>query len=283
MNTTAPIPAADLLSVPPDLPQGTPLSSATTPPVAAPPPSTPDRAGQVWDGTYHETPPRLNAEGKWAKLRGNAARRAKGLPPTGAFTGKAFAARPAPDLAAPAPQPVPAPDPLPFASQPPPAAMLGGVEGATGPVLDAVADTLPDARPLEAYGPTAAGLVDGTFGVAQLTMGKAWELTSQERRSLVDCSQRVLHHYQAPVLGPLLELVLLLVPIIGKRRSDPETRAAWKGLLAWFTKPRSAAAAADPYRDAPPAPGSSAPAAPLPDAYRDAPPAAPLPRVAWIP
>jgi hypothetical protein len=291
MNT--PENAADVLGTPPDLPQGTPAAPsapvATSPPVAAPPPSELDRDGVAWDARVHETPPRFNERKRWARLRGNAQRRGQGKPPTGVAAGLAWKP-PAVDLpaspAAPPPTPPPAVDPPPTASQPPPPELTGA---APPPIRDGVPvpglDQLDAARPLEAYQATATGMVDGAATVAQLTMGKAWVLKPDERSGLTGAVQRVMHHYQLPVVGPLLELVLVLLPIIGRRRDDPETRQVLGNLLTWWrTRGKPAAPASDPYRSMP-APGSSAPADSIPDAYRDGP--APVndgvKRVAWIP
>jgi hypothetical protein len=273
--------AAAVLGVAPDLPMGTPTAAA--PPGPACDPAVPDPDGTVWDAALHEDPPRYNAQGRWARRRGNAIRKAKGLPPTGVSAGKAYVAKPAA-----APPPPPAAAPPPSASTPPPPELTDGP-----PVLDAVPDGIAPPppldqgqRPLEAYASTAAGLVDGAATVAQLTMGNAWILKADERRGLVDASQRVLHHYQLPVVGPLLELALVLLPIIGRRRNDPETRQVMGNLLAWWRRRGQLAPVVDPYRTMPAA-GSSAPAGPpTPNAYRDAPTAPAAPgekRVVWIP
>jgi hypothetical protein len=288
--TTTPEPAADVLGVPPDLPQGTPAAPASQP--AAPPPSTLDRDNKAWDATFHENPPRLNSEGRWAKLRGNAARRAAGKPMSGVAANHSPRIRQegdsSPQPAAPPQPPPPAVDPPPTASQPPPPELTGA---APPPIRDGV-PVGPDLgqaelRPLESYQATAVGMVDGAATVAQLTMGKAWVLKPDERNGLVGAVQRVMHHYQLPIVGPLLELVLVLLPIIGRRREDPETRQVVGNLLSWWrNRGKPAAPASDPYRTMP-APGSSAPAPAVPDAYRDAPAAPPaadgVRRVAWIP
>jgi hypothetical protein len=282
--------AADVLGTPPDLPQGTPATPAAAPAPAAPPASTPDKAGQVWDARYHDPRQILNAHGCWAKLRGNAARKAKGLPPSGATTGKAFRpAAPAPESGPTSPEVAPtaqpAPDPAPTASQPPPPELTGA---APPPIRDGVPvgpEAMPEARPLEAYQATAVGLVDGASTVAQLTMGNAWILKPEESRGLTGAVQRVLHHYQLPVVGPLVELALVLLPIIGRRRNDPQTRDVVGNVLAWFKRKGQPAPTVDPYR-AMPAPGSSAPVDATPAAYRDGPPAMPQgegKRVMWIP
>lgn len=294
--STTPENAADVLGTPPELPQGTPAAPAASPPVAAPPPSTPDRAGEVWDKRYHIDPPTLNASGCWKKgtwMRGNGGRRIRGLSPVGVTAGTPFRKEaPAVDStaspAAPTPTQPPAVDPPPTASQPPPPELTGA---APPPIRDGV-PVGPDVgqvdlRPLESYQATAVGMVDGAATVAQLTMGKAWVLKPDEHRGLVGAVQRVMHHYQLPIVGPLLELVLVLLPIIGRRREDPETRQVIGNLLTWWrTRGKPAAPASDPYRTMP-APGSSAPAPadPIPDAYRDGPaPAADgVKRVAWIP
>lgn len=276
--------AQDVLGTPPDLPTVPPPAAAADLAPAAPPATSADKDGNAWSAVFHENPPRLNAMGCWAKLRGNAARKAKGLPPTGSFATKAF--RPVninklPEInscntpAQPAAPTASDPPPITMTSDPPP--IHDGV-----PVLDPAA---PQLRPFESYAGTAAGAVDGTFGVARLTMGPAWELHPTERRSLVDATQRVLHHYQAPILGPLLELVLILLPIVAKRRNDPETRSTMSALLAWWKRSGAPPPLVDPYRDTP-APGSSAPAATLPAVYRDTGtnrPAVSSGKTAWIP
>lgn len=282
--TTDTIPATEsaqaVLGTPPDLPMVAPVAAPAADP-AAPPPATPDRDGKAHDPLYHETPPRINAMGLWAKLRGNAARKAKGLPPTGLFATKGF--RPV-KPADPAPPVQPA---APSASDPPPVAMTSEAQPIHDgiPVID---QAMPQLRPFESYAGTAAGAVDGTFAVAQLTMGKAWELAPQERRSLTDATQRVLHHYQTPTFGPLLELMLILIPVVAKRRNDPETRSVMSALLAWMKrggKPE-ASPMSDPYRVDTPAPGSSAPASTMPAVYRDTGadrPAVSSGKTAWIP
>jgi hypothetical protein len=189
-----------------------------------------------------------------------------------------------PEPAAPVQPAAPA---APTASDPPPVTMTSEAP----PILDGVPmldQAAPQLRPFESYAGTAAGAVDGTFAVAQLTIGKAWELAPQERRSLTDATQRVLHHYQTPILGPLLELVLILIPVVAKRRNDPETRSVMSALLAWMKRGGKPAAPPqnDPYRVDTPAPGSSAPASTLPAVYRDIGtdrPAVSSGKTAWIP
>ncbi len=268
---SAPAAAASVFSQPPDLPTGTP---AGPPAAAAPPPTTPDIDGAVWDGRFHEAPPRLNARGGWARLRGNAQRKAKGLPPSGASACMQSKPVHAPSPAAP-PPPVEA---APTASTPPPPELTSS---APPPIHDGVpvGAEAPEQRPFESYAPTATGLVDGSFGVAQLTMGKAWELTPPERRAVTDATQRVLHHYQAPLLGPLIELILVLIPVITKRRHDLETRTTIARLITWWTERGKPQRQADPYRPDMPAPGSSAPASMSP------PPKPPekTGKIAWIP
>lgn len=283
---TNPEPAATALAVPPDLPAGS-VPSAAPPTQPAADQVERDRDGAAWDPAVHENPPRRNEKGRWARLRGNAQRRAKGLPMAGiAALAIAKRAESRPDPAAPPAEPPKAVDPPPAASQAPPASILAGE---ATPIRDGVPDAgpAPGARPVEDYAGTAAGLVDGAFGAAQLSLGPAWLLKTDERRSLVDATQRVLHHYQVPVLGPLLELALVLIPVIGRRRNDPETRRVFGLVLDWWRNRGREKPAADPYR-VQPAPASSAPAEPasaVPAAYRDQPAPAPGPRpkVAWIP
>lgn len=210
LGAAAPLPDATMTS-----PGPAPASTGAAAPAALP---ATDRDGARHDPTRHESPPRLNAERRWARLRGNAARKAQGLPPSGAFGQRA--AKPAPDGAEQPEQPAPAatPEPPPSVSTPPPAAMLGG-----GPVRDGVPDPEQAQRPFADYATTAAGLVDGTLGLAQLGISDAWKATPQERTVLVGAVQRVCHEYQAPVLGSLVELVLVVIGFAAKRRTDTDT------------------------------------------------------------
>lgn len=225
------IPAAAALAAVAELPQGTPglagpgAGDQTAPPAPAAAPGSPglDRKGNTWDPAIHETPARLNCEGKWAKLRGNAARRAKGLAFTGSSTvaGKVGEAPPPPAAAA-----APAEASFLNLDAPPP----------SGQVLTAEV-MAPAARMPEDYTSTAAGIVLGLFGLCRILMGKAWKPDPEESKAWNEAMKRTLAHYQAPVLGPAVELIPLAITTAAKRSEDQETRekvgrfAGWLGRL----------------------------------------------------
>jgi len=245
--------AGKVLAVAAPLPDATMTSPGPAAPVASGPATLPDKDldGLPHDPKRHESPPRLNAERRWAKLRGNAARKAQGLPPTGRTFGPAKPA-PAVDPAAEQPAPAaPAPEPPPSVSTPPPAAMLGG--GA--PVHDGVVDPEQVQRPFADYATTAAGLVDGTLGLAVIGISDAWKATPQERTVLVGAVQRVCHEHQLPVLGSLVELVLVVIGFAAKRRTDADTMSLIRRLFR-----RDAPRPVDPHATPDPTPPARTPA-----------------------
>lgn len=268
--------AADLPDATPGLVPGAGSSASPEPSPAAPavpaPAANRDRRGTAWDPAIHENPPRLNADRVWAKLRGNAARRSKGLPPSGAVRVSTRPAAPAGEE--PAPQVAEAPQPPPMQSQPPPADMLGGAPG--GAVIDA--EPVPSAglelRPLEAYAGTAAAVTDGTFAIARWTMGPAWEYRTGERRDFAAAWQRLMHHYQTPIIGPALEVIMLTIGAFAARSEDKQTRSVlgrlWDRITGAVAPPPPRPV--DPYaapappsqtrQDAPP-PADAAPAKPV--------------------
>lgn len=242
----------------PAMPDVTPgITTPTTTP-ASPEPQR-DKTGATWDATVHESPPRISTHtGCWARLRGNAARKAKGLPPTGhQLTGGRVIRKPAPDPAAANPAPAaaatPAEPPPVAASTPPPPEALAGP-----PIRDGIPDPAPLERTLESYQPTARGVVDGSLGLAQMFIGPAWEAKPAEHQVLVGGVQRVLHHYQAPQLGPVLDLVLIVVGFVVKRQNDPQTREKAAGFWSWLTR--------RPIMPKPAAPAAAAPISPPPAA-----------------
>lgn len=282
------VPADTLLGTAAEMPTPTPgitAPSSATPALAADPmpsdqpaPGITDRKGNLHDPLYHEVPARLNAEGLWAKRRGNAIRKAKGLPPSGkTFGGAGFqTAPPKLEQAQPAPAAPPA-----GASTPPPVDMLNGTP--PPPVVDGVPAPELAGQPLEAYEATAGGWVDGTLGIAQMSLGPAWEPKPQERTVLVRAVQRVLHHYQMPILGPVLELVLVVIGFAAKRKDDATTRTRLSAMWDWMTRKPKAAPAT--YARSGELAAPTPPAAPTPDPYTVTGGDAPLPsqagRVAW--
>lgn len=178
-----------------------------------------DRDKARHDPAIHETPARLNSEKRWARLRGNAARKAKGLPPSYG-TRSTKPAAPSDPAATPAAGPTTPPPAAPGVSTPPPDDLL------RGPVHDGVpAPEGPVMNDLASYATTAGGVVDGTLGLAQMGISDAWKASPQERTILVGAVQRVWHEHQWPILGAVAELVLVVIGFVAKRRSDEPTMA----------------------------------------------------------
>ena len=230
-----PIPAADRLGVAAELPQKTPGISA--PPMGGsgmsenahpetsqvqnvqPPALEPGDPGPH-DPLIHESPPRLT-QGRWAKRRGNAARKAKGLPPSGKVFSKAATGIES------ASQPVPAEVGTPQVSKPPPPELLAGPP----PPLPVDGVPAPEGiRPLTDYAATAGGIIDGLLGFAQIVISPAWEPKPAERSVLIGSAQRLMHHYQTPVVGPILDFIFTLFGFAVKRKDDVKTRSFFGGL-----------------------------------------------------
>lgn len=210
------------------LPAGKPQGAAAGP-IAT---GVADAAGAGWDPVVHESPPRRNSNGAWAKKRGNGARKAKGLPNAGA----------APTGARPAPSPIKPSEPTPGAAAPPPAAAFAsGSTVAPDPVpgesvLEGDLET-PQMLSEADYQQTGETLTRAFFGLAQLTLdGKAWEPSPAESKAFSGCLARVWMHYGFPRLGPLTELAFLIPPTFAKRKDEPKTKkflGRLAGLLWW--------------------------------------------------
>ena len=271
MSDPAPLPASEVLASPPDLPTPTPgaaplpasADSPATPPAASPVDPSPPTAPEGWDPAVHENPPRRNAQGGWARLRGNAARKAKGLPMIGALSGvaaKPASSAPAAPLAAPSSAPPASPSVLVLPTAPP----SSSTPGAAGAEVAGEPSPAQAGLGLDAYDGTAAAITGGQFGILSILLGKAWNASPQESQAWRDAWRRVFHHYQWRPLGPLVELIMLAVTSTAKRRDDPETRQAVGGMFAWFRRASGRATVADvatapaPVEPAPPAPAAPA-------------------------
>lgn len=251
----------DPLAIAPDLPMGTPEAGAPAAPPAAPappvdPPAAPapsptalgllDGKGQAHDPAVHVSPPRLNVRGVWACKPGNAGRKAAGKPMVGAW-GKRDQVPDQPKDATPAPEPAAPPvvtSTLVWSDDP-----IPGQPGEAAPV---------ELRPREAYTATARSVVVAQFGIAQMAMGKAWDPEPAERKAWEQAWMDLMHHYQMPVVGPILGLIILAIDSIAKRRNDPETKerakALWQSLMGTFRRPAPLPAPghAEPPRPPPP-------------------------------
>lgn len=207
----------------------TPRVTNTIPVAAAPVPDPSglrDNNGVAFDPLLHEagpTGPRMRGNGSWALKRGNGARRAKGLPPSGAVSFAVLPPKPRteepPPAAGAAPSPAPQPSPAPAGG----AQIVHEATIETNPVL------------VEAdYENTAKGVQRGLFAVAKLRFGPAWEPDDAERTEWVGCLRRLWHHYQLPRIGILAEFVVLTWSSISKRREDAKTLEGWAKLKCWL-------------------------------------------------
>jgi len=120
--------------------------------------------------------------------------------------------------------------------------------GGADPVQDATPDLDEPTMAPEDFKATADGIARGTFAAAALVIGPAWNPEPDECPALSGALQRVWHHYQLPRLGPVPELIAVLIPIIARRRSDPATQSIFRRILAILGL----------YRSTPPAPPTPA-------------------------
>lgn len=224
--STAEVPAAAALATVAELPEGTPgLVNAAPAADQAPPPAelgATDRKGNRHDPQVHEVPPRLNCEGLWARRRGNAARRAKGLPMSGSTKGKPAAGD--------APPPADIPGQQSFLA-------VDQVEAAPPSGRVVAAELIPpQTLTPEDYTGTASGLVFSLFGVCRILFGKAWKPEAEESRAWNEAMKRTLAHYQAPVLGPSIELIPLAIDSVARRADDTETKDRAGRIAGWFRR-----------------------------------------------
>jgi len=214
-----------------------------------------DLDGTTFDRTRHQLDPfgnpKKTAKGVWAKKTGNGALRLQGRPMTGRLPpGGGRPKDPEPGPVAPAAAETSAPSSsgtLPGGSTfvPP----RSSTPGMSGPV-----DGIPLEGPVpltEAeYQTTAKAVVEGALGMAKMARGDHWEATSAERSQLTESVARVWAAYQLPRLGPVVELLMILVGFIAnqaKRAGD--MRILWKWLLGKKSAPvLTDPAPADPGR-----------------------------------
>jgi hypothetical protein len=241
-----PAPAATIADTLPELPRETQVMAAppATGDAAATPPATgePDAKGAAWDAALHESPPRRNRAGEWAKKRGNGARAAAGLPPTGRTYGRA-------DLPA-APLSQSAPMVSHMGTTPPPAAAAPGQGQPQGAVDATAAPLLAESD----YAGTAATVSRSFFVTMVMLFGAAWKPEPSESTALQSALQRVWAEHQLPRVGALWELAATVGGIFVKRRDDPETGKVVGG---WFGRWRRVSPTAAPVQheaDAPQTP-----------------------------
>lgn len=213
------------------LPQGTPGLTGAAPPPAG---GQVDARGTTFDPALHEVDPagqpRRRVNGEWQRKRGNGARAAAGKPPVGAVRGFRPAGAPAPG---PAPQPPPRADPR---------AQFPGLDQVVPDVPPPAGGTIHDAQPapeagprsLEDYSATAQALTHGQFSALRLVFGDAWEASKDEHDRWAEAWRRLLHHYQLPVVGPIIEWLVLAVVTVAKRASDAQTRLRTMAIWRWL-------------------------------------------------
>lgn len=238
MSDTAAPDVSGILALPSATPGAVPAASpavadaATPPPASATPPpaatGAKDNAGVVFDPAIHETDKSTGlgklakATGKWMLKRGNGARAAAGKPMAGAV--KSSLVLPPEvikaNIAPPAAPPASGEAPLP-----------------TGPVsVTVVSDTpVPQAPPvaLADYESTAVGVTHATWAVFQMLGGPKWEPASDEISAWSKAWQRVWHHYQWPIVGPLVELIILAFRAAQKRTDTTKVRGLFAGVWRW--------------------------------------------------
>jgi len=198
-----------------------------------------DREGTVFDRAKHQVDPfgnpKKTAKGTWAKKTGNGALRLQGRPMTGrlATGGRPAAEQPAAPAAAEQLEQPATTAPLeggstfvPPRSPPPTAGQAGTVDGVPLGADDAIPLTA------EEYRPTAQALAKGSLGIARMWRGDHWQATPGEESQLVDSLSRVWAAYQLPRLGPVFELLMVLVGFIAaKAERVGDTRKLWDWLL----------------------------------------------------
>lgn len=202
-----------------------------------------DNRGTVFDPFKHETDPatglgRLSAQGAWKLKRGNGARVAAGRPLAGATHGK---------LVLPASEAHnvenPAPGSTPGAAAPaslPPGVTLQSVQTVPPPAPPPIAEA--------DYANTALGVSHATWGVFRLLGGPRWEADKDEISAWSKCWQRIWAHYQLPLIGPVVELVILGVQAAAKRTDGTKAKSWIAGAWRWakggkFSEPETEAAA----------------------------------------
>ncbi len=206
-----------------------------------------DQAGVAFDAGKHELDKvtgtgRLSKSGRWMLKRGNGSRIAAGKPPAGAIKSNLILP---PDHQAAAPPAPTAP------GQPEGPASAGTAPGTAplhkGPVTVTVGLPPPPApTALEDYESTAVGMANGVWACAQLMGGPKWEPTPDEVGAWSKALQRVWHHYQLPIVGPLVELVILGFRSAAKRADSSRVRGFFSAAWSWARGGRFQAPEATP-------------------------------------
>lgn len=180
-----------------------------------------DDHGTPHDPAVHETDPatglgRLSRDGAWKKKRGNGSRAAAGKPLAGATQGK---------LVIPSSQVQPG-------DEMPPTVTVSAAPGAPAPAIPSgasvtgVAATPPmvETKTMEEYETTAVGMSQGLWAVFRSAGGPAWDPDKDEERAWARAIQRVWFHYQLPIIGPVIELLILTVRAFAKRSGEDGSR-----------------------------------------------------------
>lgn len=202
-----------------------------------------DQAGVALDPAVHEIDKatgtgRLSRLGRWMLKRGNGARAAAGKPMAGAVKSNLVIPRPPPSSSA-----VPPPGSTAGASPGASPAHAGGIQVE---VMPPGTVNPPPRIGLEEYESTAVGVSNGFWACAQMIGGPKWEPTTDEVSAWSKAIQRVWHHYQLPLVGPLVELVILGFRSAAKRADSSKVRGFFSASWSWmrggrFEAPRDVA------------------------------------------
>lgn len=207
-----------------------------------------DHHDVVYDPRRHEH--RIRPNGHWALKRGNGARLAAGKPLAGASSGHSMrvSADPAPAPSVSIEPPATAGEAVtqPQGSRLGPFLALdeakaspvsGGPQNASAPPAAGGAPMVPEVmRTPQDYHLTAEGITQAQFGVMSMALGKAWEAEPQEAKAWTEAWKRTMAHYQTPILGPIVELIVLGIGSVSKRWHDATTNARVGGFWRWIRK-----------------------------------------------
>lgn len=195
------------------------LAGGTAAPVADPAAGLRDDEGTSFDPALHGRDafgnPKKTAAGRWAKKTGNGARKAKGLPASGNLVKGAMPA----DEPGNGQETPPAPGGF---NAPPSAGESGAVDAE---VMTGPAPLSPDE-----YRPTAKAIANGVCGAARMWRGEHWKPSDVERAELEDTITRLWVTYQLPRVGPIVELIVVLIGFAmngEKRREDLAKLGRW--------------------------------------------------------
>mgnify|MGYP000234512506 CR=1 FL=1 len=93
--------------------------------------------------------------------------------------------------------------------------------------------TAPAPLGLEDYAATATGVTQGAWALFRLWWGPKWEPASDEISAWSQAVKRVWHHYQLPLVGPVIELLIVGFQSAAKRADSGKVRGWFAGAWRW--------------------------------------------------